>query len=541
MEVPATRAEVLVAGAGPVGMTAAILLASHGARVTVVEKNPGTANDPKAISLDDESLRVYQRAGIVRDVLAVIVPGTGTRYYDSDNVPVFLGGAATPHRFGFPFKNPFAQPDLERVLRATLDRHPLVDLRFSTELVSFTQDADGVDAVVENVAGRHMIRSSFLLGADGGKSPVRTQLGVTMTGRSHDDVWLVIDCTGDSHSERYGMHHGDPCRPHVIVPGLRGRCRYEFYLRPGEGEPTPDPPFQLIQRLLEPYRSITPDQVERAVAYRFHGLNADEWRRGRVFLLGDAAHMMPPFAGQGLNSGIRDAANLTWKLAAALCGRASDELLDTYEQERRPHAEAVIRASERLGRVVMTTNPRLARSRDIIVRRALSTPKGRAFFEGMHYRPSTRVTTGLVLDPGCSPLVGAMVGQPTVFDFGSRESRPFDEVIGIGWAVVGVGLGPDPGGALWARTASAFAPLAARLVDVPLDDTLHDRVDPIRVAIDLDGRLYAEFAAARGAFVVLRPDRVVAAVAEPASVPGVADSLQLHAARTAKLASLPSQ
>lgn len=522
MTTTSTSTEVVIVGAGPVGMTAAALLAAHGVRVTVVEKNATTADDPKAISLDDESLRVYQRAGIERDVLGVIVPGTGTMYYDADNEPVFHGGAAVPYRSGYPFKNPFVQPELERVLRRALERHPLVDLRFSTELASFEQDAGGVTATAVSPTGTHRIRSAFLLGADGGRSLVRSSLGVGMTGQSHDDVWLVIDCTEDTRSERYGMHHGDPRRPHVIVPGLGGRCRYEFYLHPGEGEATTAPPFSLIQRLLAPHRRVTPEQVERAVSYRFHGLNADEWRRCRAFLLGDAAHMMPPFAGQGLNSGIRDAANLTWKLAAVLRGGAAEGLLDSYQEERRPHAEAVIRSSERLGRLVMTTNERLARARDRSVRRALETPEGRAYFEGMHYRPSTRITTGLVVDPDAHPLVGTAIGQPTVFDLDAHASTRFDDMLGDGWAVVGVGIGADVDGMSWRRATEAFDFLAPRYVDVPLDDTMPARRPPVRVALDLDQRLYAEFGDARGRFVVLRPDRVVAAVSEPAATAAVA-------------------
>ncbi|QNE21353.1 monooxygenase [Kribbella qitaiheensis] len=493
-------------------MTVAALLAALDVDVAVVEKNAGTADDPKAISLDDESLRAYQRAGIVADVLRAIVPGTGTRYYDSDNQPVFHARAAVPYRSGYPFKNPFAQPDLERVLHAALERSPRVDLRFSTELIGLEQDDQGIVAQTVGPAGEGQISARYALGADGGRSRVRSLLGITMSGRSHDDVWLVIDALGDAHKERYGMHHGDPRRPYVIVPGLHGRCRYEFYLYPGECDATSDPPFELIQRLLEPHRSIAPDQVERAVTYRFHGLSAASWYSGRAFLLGDAAHMMPPFAGQGLNTGIRDAANLAWKLAAVVKGSAHESLLESYEVERRPHAEAVIRSSERLGRIVMTTNPRIARFRDQVVRRALESEAGRAFFKEMRYRPSTRIVSGAVHDPSSNPLVGTVIGQPLVFDFGSHRCLPFDELLGQGWSVVAVGLGQG-GDVEWSQAMDSLRGIDARLLDVPLDDLVYDRPDPIGIAIDLDTRLYSEFEPARGSFVIIRPDRVVAAVA----------------------------
>ena len=516
---------MLVVGAGPVGMTAAILLASHGVQVTVVEKNASTADDPKAISLDDESLRVYQRAGVVDDILPVIVPGTGTRYFDSEGTTLFHGGAPTPFRMGHPFKNPFAQPDLERVLRTALESHPRVSLHFATELTGLDISGDSVSAQLRSGGEYVTVNPTYLLAADGGRSPVRTMLDITMTGTSHDDVWLVVDCLGDEHNERYGMHHADPRRPHVIVPGLDGRCRYEFYLYPGEGEATTNPPFELIERLMAPHRSITPEQVERAVSYRFHGLNADEWRRGPLFLLGDAAHMMPPFAGQGLNSGIRDAANLTWKVAAALRGDAGDDLLDTYQQERRPHAGAVIRSSERLGRLVMTTNPRLAKRRDAVIRSALERPEGRAFFEQMRYRPSTRISSGLVIDADREPLVGTALGQPQIFDLATHSCRLLDDVLGDGWAIIGVGLGADATPETWSELATAFEPLQPRLIDAPLDDRMDRRPGNVRVVIDLDTRLYAELGSARGRLVVVRPDRVIAAVVRPDEVHDVARRL----------------
>jgi 3-(3-hydroxy-phenyl)propionate hydroxylase len=507
------RCDVLVVGAGPVGMTAALLLAARGVRVGVIEKNKTTADDPKAISLDDESLRVYQQAGVESDVLNVIVPGTGTMYFDATNERLFHARAAVPFRSGYPFKNPFAQPDLERVLCEALRREALVTLRFGTELESFTQSSDGVEATVRRESSTEIVRARYILGADGGRSRVRSTLGVEMIGHSHEDVWLVVDCLEDTRSERYGMHHADPARPHVVVPGLDGRCRYEFYTYPDECNLN-EPQFELIEKLLAPYRTITPDQIERAVAYKFHALNAKSWRSNKAFLLGDAAHMMPPFAGQGLNSGIRDAANIAWKLADVLSGRANDSILDTYEDERRPHAQAVIHSSERLGRVVMTRNVRLARYRDAVVHAALGSPEGRTYFEEMRYRPTTRITNGLVFEPSSHSLVGTQIGQPTVFSIFDRQQLPFDRLLGSFWALVGVGV--DNGD--WRKAVNVFdaKPLfSVRYVDVPLDDTLSTRRFPINVAVDLDNRLYEEFATARGCFVLIRPDHFVAAVVAP--------------------------
>ncbi|MCC2033248.1 FAD-dependent oxidoreductase [Microbacterium allomyrinae] len=507
-------ADVIVVGAGPVGMTAALLLAAYGRSVTIVERRTATSDEPKAISLDDESLRAYQIAGIVDEVLAIIVPGTGTMYFDAAGEKLFHARAAQPLRLSFPFKNPFAQPDLERVLMTAMTHSPRIDVRFGTTVTDLVQDAHGVEVIAITEGTASTLRAAYVVAADGGRSTVRSRLGMPMEGRGFDDVWVVIDTIGDTRGERFGMHHADPARPHVIVPGLDGRCRYEFYTFPGEASPDAVPDFALIERLVAPYRSITPADIERAVAYRFHALNAVDWRQGRVFLAGDAAHMMPPFAGQGLNSGIRDVVNLSWKLADAVAHPDQDHgtLLDSYQSERRPHADAVIRSSVRLGRVVMTTNERLARFRDDTVRAALATPGGRDFFEHMRYRPPVRITSGVVVPTPDSELVGVPIAQPMVFDFRRHRIVALDRILGPSWSLIAVGLPPSE----VAVAADLLPELAPTLVAAPLDDTMADYPASAEVAIDLDGRLYAELAGERGHFVLVRPDRFVAARWSPA-------------------------
>ncbi|MFJ3473439.1 FAD-dependent oxidoreductase [Microbacterium maritypicum] len=512
-EVASADTDVLIIGGGPVGMTAALALAARGVAVAIVEQRTGTSNEPKAISLDDESLRLYQAAGIVDDVMSIIVPGTGTTYYDADDQVLFHARTGAPYRLGYPFKNPFAQPDLERVLFDAMVRHPSISMHFGWKLTAVDNGPDAVVIDIERNGEHRSLTGSFLLGADGGRSTVRRAAGIAMSGRSFDDVWLVLDTTGDERHERYGMHHGDPRRPHVVVPGLDGRCRYEFFLFPDEGAFEGEPPFELIRSLLAPYRAVTREQVERAVTYRFHALNADRYRVGRVFVAGDAAHMMPPFAGQGLNSGLRDVANLAWKLAAALRDdEPNDLLLDTYEQERRPHAAAVIASSVKLGRTVMTTNERVARWRDERVRNAMRTPEGRAFFERMQYRPSPRFTNGLLVRADeHAALIGVQFGQPAAFDFATRSVVRFDQLLGDGWAVVVAGV---PATTFTLEDAT-IPGVDARIVAVPLDDLIEYYPTPVALALDVDARLYSEVEAARGCYVLVRPDRVISAVWRP--------------------------
>jgi 3-(3-hydroxy-phenyl)propionate hydroxylase len=503
---------VLVVGAGPVGLAAANLLAARGVSVVLVERNTATSDEAKAISLDDESLRTLQSADLAERVLRIVVPGTGTRYYDRRGRPLFHARGPKPYRLGYPFKNQFAQPELERLLLAGLRERENVDIRFSAELTGIEQEAHGVRATVD---GRVLV-ASWILGCDGGRSTVRELHGHAMTGTSHQEVWLVADTVEDTHDERYGMHHGTPRRPAVVVPGRDGRCRYEFRLAPGEGEKG-HPDFATLQRLLAPWRAITPEQVERSTNYTFNAVVADRWREGRCFLLGDAAHMMPPFAGQGLNSGIRDAANLCWKIAEVWHGRAHEQLLDTYQEERFDHAKATVAFSERLGRIVMTTDPRRALIRDLVVRTALLTQSGRRYLEEMRFRPRAVHRSGFVLPAEGAreeSIVGTMLPQPPVLLAPSLCRQPLDRVLGEGFALLGVDL---PAAAWAAPEKSWLASVTGspRGIDVALDDRLPSPA-PGRLGIaDADGDLQAALAAVRGRFVLVKPDRYIAAAVRP--------------------------
>nr|WP_051182851.1 bifunctional 3-(3-hydroxy-phenyl)propionate/3-hydroxycinnamic acid hydroxylase [Nocardia vinacea] len=516
--------QVLIVGAGPTGLTAANLLGAYGVRVLLIERNPGTSDAAKAISIDDESLRTLQIAGLDGPLSEIIVPGTGTKYFGADGRPLVHARGPGDLRHGHPFKNPFAQPDLERLLRTALDRYPHVQTRFSTSLTGLSQDADGVRAILTPTEGSdEQVSVAYLFGCDGGRSTVRELLAVPMDGRSFpEDVWLVVDTLGDPHDERYGMHLGDPARPTVIVPGRDGRCRYEFRLRPGECAAGAPPGFDLVQRLLSPHREVDSDQVERAVVYTFHALLAERLCEGRCFLLGDAAHMMPPFAGQGLNSGLRDAVNLCWKIAHALDGRAGEALLGTYECERRPHARASIELSVRLGRIVMTTDVRRARLRDLLVRAAMRTKSGRRYLTEMRYRPSARVSSGAVIrfDGRAHLLVGTPLPQPRVLHGPHTKMTRLDDVLGPGWSLLGVGVTD----ADWHRADRAGLPEGIR-VEVVLGDRV-PRPGSGRTAVaDYDGRLDALFGELAGSFVLVRPDRLVAAVFAPAEAERVGGRL----------------
>ena len=228
-----------------------------------------------------------------------------------------------------------------------------------------------------------------------------------MSGSTFEQPWIVVDTVDDPNRHRYSKHHLDPQRPFVVVPGRNGRCRYEFMLLPGESAEHMLS-WPSLEALLRPHREVVREQVIRSVVYTFHALLAERWRVGRVLLAGDAAHMMPPMAGQGLNSGIRDAHNLSWKLAMVVAGQSSPDMLDTYEQERRAHAAAMIRMSTRMGRILMTTSrSKAALIRWIFAASKLIPPANRYVTE-MRFKPPPAYSSGFLQ----APREGFVAGTP---------------------------------------------------------------------------------------------------------------------------------
>jgi 3-(3-hydroxy-phenyl)propionate hydroxylase len=503
---------VVVVGAGPTGMTLANLLGFAGVEVLLVERNPSTSEMPRAVSFDDESLRTFQSCGLEREAYELIVPGTGTKYYAGDGRELaYQRGPAVPP-FGHPVKNPFSQPEFERMLRSGLDRFAHVDVRFDTALTDLRIDDEGTATVSLSNGDQAPteVAAGVIVGCDGGRSTVRDKLGIRMVGTSLSDPWLVIDTLEDEHDERYAMHHCDPRRPYVIVAGRGGRCRYEFRLLRNE-DPRRFTEFESISRLLAPFRAIRPDQIERSTVYTFHALVAERWRSGPVLLAGDAAHMMPPFAGQGLNSGIRDAQNLAWKIDAVISGRADARLLDSYEQERRPHAEATVALSVRLGRVMMTRHRALAAARDAALRAGMHVPAVRRYVTQGRFKPAPVYSAGAIVSEATPrSLVGRPLPQPLVLASDGTERR-LDDVLGPGFAWLridsGKGSAPAP-----PPPHPAWPPLPARVVTILLDDrTPRDDPGDGVVVADIDGRLTRLLDPYRGQVLVIRPDRFVAA------------------------------
>jgi 3-(3-hydroxy-phenyl)propionate hydroxylase len=514
--------DLLIVGAGPVGLALANALAPSGLRMLIVEQEPGVATLPRAVSIDDEAMRLMQRLGLLDRARAVSVPGTGTRYYDRHGHPLFHAGSGAATSHGHPVKNPIDHSELQQVLWDGLDRFERVTLWPSCQLTSIGIVGDGVEVELRRADGSTIgLDVGRAVGCDGGRSTVRKALGVQMVGSSSSERWLVVDLVNDPHSERYAMHFGSPTRPHVIVPGRDGRCRYEFLLEPDE-DPDEQGLRELAFDLLASHRGpVAPDDVVRCVIYTFNSLVADEWTRGPITLAGDAAHMMPPFAGQGLNSGFRDVANLAWKLDLVLRGLAGPALLQTYEEERRPHVEAMLALSRRMGEVMMTRSVLRTRMRDTLVHLAERLPSTRRFLREMRFRPPSELRSGF-LAPGSAVVGVPLVQAPVLGEDGG--TRPSDDVLGTGFALLAVDVDEA---ALELLTQPTWSELDARRVHLRVGGLQPLRSESWRGIAVEGGALAEQLADLSGKVLLIRPDRFIAAAFAPGEAGGAEAALGL--------------
>ncbi|WP_234195676.1 bifunctional 3-(3-hydroxy-phenyl)propionate/3-hydroxycinnamic acid hydroxylase [Pseudacidovorax sp. NFM-22] len=484
--------DVLVVGAGPVGLTLINLLADAGVRTLLVDRAGDVSDEPRAISITDETLRVMQDIGIMDRLAPEMLMDTGARYFGRKGQLLAEVRARQP-RLGQPAKSQFDQPVLAQLLRDAARARAQAHVCFNTEATQIRMDPEGVTVDLKGPEGTRTLRSRWLVACDGGRSTIRTQLGIALEGSTQVQRWIVIDVlNGRGEPEPFSQFHCNGRRPCVVVPGVKGRCRYEFMLLAQDDPQTILQPDAVV-RLVAPYQAIEPRDIRRAAVYVAQQRIATTFRQGRVLLAGDAAHLMPPFAGQGLNAGVRDAANLAWKLAAAVRGQATDALLDTYEQERRPHAADMVRLSYRIGKVVMSTHPVATAMRDWALTALGLVPAAKAWIVGMKFLRQPHFVEGCVrepaphLQPAVASLVGKALAQPRVRT-AKGETVWLDRLLGAGWALLE--FRPD-GGLQVTREAQAG-----------------HRETPVAVE-DLDG-LFTQ-AAGSGAVLLVRPDRYVAA------------------------------
>lgn len=457
--------DLAVIGCGPVGALTANLAAIAGLKVVVLDREAIPHPLPRAVHLDHEMMRLFQAVGLD----AAIAPGMreteGHLHIGADHGVIrYMGTAGRPKPFGWANDYFFYQPELEDHLRAGLARFDTVTLRLGCEVETVVQDAA---AVTLGLRSGEQVQARWVVACDGARSIVRKALGIALEDLDFEEPWLVVDVEVDgpvrfpnltgvpaaADLQQLSVMLCDPARPATIVPGRGTMRRWEFMLLPGESDAEMMRP-DIVARLLAPYLSDVPHRILRASTYRFHGLIAEHWRKGRVFLAGDAAHQTPPFFGQGMCHGMRDAANLVWKLDLVTRGIADPALLDSYQPERDPHVRSVVTAAVEAGRYICELDPIRAAERDAALRE--------------RNKDGVASTAADLIPPyRCGVVAPATAGagerfvQPWVDVQGARVL--LDTLTGSGWRL----FASDAAAAAAALVAcSAMAPLAVSVIDV---------------------------------------------------------------------------
>jgi 3-(3-hydroxy-phenyl)propionate hydroxylase len=502
--------DVAVLGAGPTGLTIANLLGQAGVRVVLVERNASTVGEPRAVSIDDESLRTMQATGLIGEVLKDVAQDYGSYYYSARGKR-FLAVAPSSRDYGFPKRNAFSQPLLEATLRRGLERYPNVETLFGHSCEAIEERADGVVLDVKDASGGDVaVHAAYLVGSDGARSMARKHVGATFDGSTYKQRWLIVDLASTRERLRQTRIMCDPARPFITLPGPRGIRRYEFLLHDHEndGSMTSD---EAIHRLLSAHGPDADQPVVRRQIYTFHARIADRWNSERVYLAGDAAHLSPPFAGQGMNSGVRDAHNIAWKLASVVKGEIGPGLLQSYQAERQPHAAALIQLAVRSGGVMVPSSRLHAWLVQSAFRISSLIPRVQAYFAQMKYKPKPHYTKGFVeTEVEELDIAGRMVSQPMV-ETANGQRLPLDDLLGAGLRLVA--FGSDAQRVLEEARGQWMGIDIGRPLAILPSITLPDReaAAEIEVVRELDGLMEANMPVGRTALMLVRPDRYVAA------------------------------
>jgi 3-(3-hydroxy-phenyl)propionate hydroxylase len=526
-EVQDVDVDVVVVGAGPVGLTLANILGLQGVSTLVVEERETLIDYPRGVGLDDEALRTFQAIGLADRVLPHTVPNQILRFVDAKR-RVLAEMAPPDARFGWPKRNGFVQPLVDAELLKGLDRFEHVEVWWGRPMTSLEVAPGAVSVELDGEGGPAKLRARYVVGCDGGRSATRRLMGVSFDGTTSPTRWLVVDIANDPLGHPNSEVGADPQRPYASISIAHGIRRFEFMIHADETDEQAEDPAFLARMLasLVPH----PDRVDviRHRVYTHHSRIAGAFRRGPLLLAGDAAHLMPVWQGQGYNSGIRDAANLGWKLAAMVNGYAEDALLDTYDVERRKHARAMIDLSTMVGRVISPTNRRVATVRDLVVRSASIVPSLKRYVLEMRFKPMPRYEQGAVVhsEPRRTDSpVGTLFVQPRV-DTREHQNVLLDDVLG-GWFAV-LCWNNNPREILRATAFANWKALGAKFIAIrPLTQlhwTGHDETDVVVVG-DRAGDLKAWFDVHRESVLFLRPDRCIAGACIAQLAPELSASL----------------
>lgn len=520
------QCKVAILGAGPVGLTIANQLGQASVDVVVVERLDELIDYPRAIGIDDESLRTIQSIGLIEEVLPHTTPYHAMRFLTPKG-RCFADIQPMTDEFGWSRRNAFIQPQVDAVLYRGLSRYDNVKVLFSRDVQEFGQDGSGVTLVANAPDdSKEVIRADYLVACDGGSSYVRRSLGISFDGKTAPNPWIVVDIANDPLARPNVYLCADPVRPYVSAALPHGIRRFEFMVMPGETEEElskPDSMRKLLEKVIPNADNV---DLIRSRVYTHNARLASQFRKGRIVLAGDAAHIMPVWQGQGYNSGMRDAFNLAWKLALVAQGKAGDALLDTYEMERRDHAKAMIDLSVLAGNVLAPPRRWQAKLRDGLSWLFGFVPPVKRYFLEMRFKPMPKYEKGALVELQGSPKnspVGKMFIQPRVLTEQGSEVL-LDDVIGSGFAVIAWGV--DPTWGLNKHQADAWKALGATFIQaipaVQMNNP-HELAEGVLRVGDVQNRLKDWFGKYPVSIAIIRPDRFVGAVAIPQTLGQVTD------------------
>ncbi len=501
--------DVAIIGAGPVGTLLAILLGKEGKRVTLVERWPTIYDRPRAVTMDHEVARILATFGIDCNNDPAIQYHEELYYWknaDLEDLQIVDWKSVSSSSWRVTYW--FNQPELEARLLGIAATIPTITLIRGWEAVSVEQNDMCVNAILQETkelsgpdGKRQSVKASYLVGCDGANSFVRDQLGIGFVDKGYFFDWLILDMLPN---KEYKMSPSqwqlcDPKRPTTLVPGGPGRRRWEFMVLPGESSEE-IAKEESAWKLLEPW-GISPKnaQLERSAVYRFQARWAEQWREGRCMIAGDAAHLMPPFAGEGMCAGFRDAVALSWRLNGIIDGKLNDAVLDSYESERIHHAKHYIDFSQQLGKIICITDEAEAAERDKTMMAELAA---------RNHEPISGDQVHLGAGVWCHDTAGAGELSTQGFVEVSGERDRFDQIVGQGWMVVGLDV--DPAEALNTQQKKALKFLDGKTVKIGAPGSECD-------AVDVDGTYAQWMNALKATYFILRPDFYVAATANTAS------------------------
>ncbi|WP_425640768.1 bifunctional 3-(3-hydroxy-phenyl)propionate/3-hydroxycinnamic acid hydroxylase [Marinomonas gallaica] len=527
------KTDVVIIGGGPNGVTLANYLGMYNINTVLLEASKDILPYPRAVGMDDEALRVLQGVDLADVAAKDMIANVPLRYYNARGV-CFAEVKPKAAEYGWPMRNMFMQQLLEVTLREGLSRFKSVDLRLGHSMTSIKEDCDQVVLMVTGPSGEeYRLEAGYAVGADGGRSEIRKQANIGFSGLTHPAKWVVVDAANDTLDAPFTALHGDPVRPFVCIYLPYQHRRWEFMLFPHEKEEDLCQE-DVIRGLIRRHIGDKVDNLDivRIRAYTHNSRVADTFVKGRVLLCGDAAHITPPWAGQGLNSGIRDVVNIGWKMAAVVKGLASPKILQSYDEERRGHATDLVGLADNMGAILGMTNPIMAGIRDWMFKATDSVDSLREHLVEFKFKPKAHIVKGIVYhesdDVYEDSLVGKLFIQPDVETAAGKKEK-LDTVLGNWFSIVGYRINPtehmsEENLAFWNEMQTQYVQANPSRSGLSHGQRLAAS-DCVSVE-DSDNKLADWFGHARDKIVIIRPDRFVAGLTSPKRLNEVLDELR---------------